>query len=179
MAENRERDLVLAPNEYAFISDQTKGNVIAYVGPYKTSMANTDKPVWFNKHTKRFEICNLLEDAIRPFTTAPEGWYIILKNPSKDGSQPQAGTSNTLVPLEIGRKVNLPGPRFFSLWPGQMAEVVTGHHLRSNEYLIVRIYEENQARQNWAKAVITPQKKVRAKKKRRISTAMKRLSPKS
>jgi major vault protein len=158
MAENRERDLVLAPNEYAFISDQTKGNVIAYVGPYKTSMANTDKPVWFNKQTKRFEICNLLEDAIRPFTTAPEGWYIILKNPSKDGTQPQAGTSNTLVPLEIGRKVNLPGPKFFSLWPGQMAEVVTGHHLRSNEYLIVRIYEEHQARQNWGKAVITPQK---------------------
>jgi major vault protein len=158
MAENRERDLVLAPNEYAFISDQTKGNVIAYVGPYKTSMANTDKPVWFNKQTKRFEICNLLEDAIRPFTTAPEGWYIILKNPSKDGTQPQAGTSNTLVPLEIGRKVNLPGPRFFSLWPGQMAEVIAGHHLRSNEYLIVRVYEEHQARQNWAKAVITPQK---------------------
>lgn len=158
MAENRERDLVLAPNEYAFISDQTKGNVIAYVGPYKTSMANTDKPVWFNKQSKRFEICNLLEDAIRQFTTAPEGWYIILKNPSKDGTQPQAGTSNTLIPLEIGRKVNLPGPRFFSLWPGQMAEVVAGHHLRSNEYLIVRIYEEHQARQNWGKAVITPQK---------------------
>lgn len=158
MAENRERDLVLAPNEYAFISDQTKGNVIAYVGPYKTSMANTDKPVWFNKQSKRFEICNLLEDAIRQFTTAPEGWYIILKNPSKDGTQPQAGTSNTLIPLEIGRKVNLPGPKFFSLWPGQMAEVVAGHHLRSNEYLIVRIYEEHQARQNWGKAVITPQK---------------------
>lgn len=32
MAEGRERDLVLAPNEYAFILDETKGNVIAYVG---------------------------------------------------------------------------------------------------------------------------------------------------
>ena len=43
MAENvRERDLVLAPNEFAFILDETKGNVIAYVGPHKTSLANTD-----------------------------------------------------------------------------------------------------------------------------------------
>lgn len=157
MAENRERDLVLAPNEYAFISDQTKGNIITYVGPYKTSMANTDKPVIFNKISKRFDIC-LLEEAIQPFITAPEGWYIILKNPAKDHIQPQVGTSNTLVPLEIGRKVNLPGPRFFSLWPGQMAEAIAGHHLRSNEYLIVRVYEESQARQNWSKAVITPQK---------------------
>ncbi len=156
-AENRERDLVLAPNEYAFISDQTKGNVITYVGPYKTSMANTDKPVFFNKRTKRFEL-SLLEDAIRTFTTAPEGWYIILKNPARDGSHPQAGTSNTLSPLNIGRKVNLAGPEFFALWPGQMAEVIAGHHLRSNEYLIVRVYEADEARKNWGQAVITPQK---------------------
>lgn len=154
---NRERDLVLAPNEYAFISDQTKGNVIAYVGPYKTSMANTDKPVFFNRRNKRFDICSL-EDSIQTFATAPEGWYVILKNPSVDGNQPKEGTSNNLPNLEIGRKVNLPGPRFFALWPGQMASIVEGHHLRSNEYLLVRVYEEEQARANWNKAVITPQK---------------------
>lgn len=157
MSDNRERDLVLAPNEYAFISDQTKGNIVSYVGPYKTSMANTDKPVFFNKQSKRFEICPL-EESICSFTAAPEGWYVVLKNPSKDGSPPQVGTSNTLVPLNIGRKVNLPGPVFFALWPGQMAEVLEGHHLRSNEYLIVRVYEVEQARTNWNKAVITPQK---------------------
>lgn len=156
MAENRERDLVLAPNEFAFISDQTKGNVIAYVGPYKTSMANTDKPVYFNKKTKQFEICDL-EKSIQTFTACPEGWYIILKNPAVDGKPPQVGTSNQLVSLNIGRKVNLPGPAFFALWPGQMAEVIEGHFLRSNEYLMVRVYEERQARENWANAVITPQ----------------------
>lgn len=156
MSNNRERDLVLAPNEYAFISDQTKGNVIAYVGPYKTSMANTDKPVVFNRRSKRFEICSL-EDSIQTFATAPEGWYIILKNPAVDGKQPQVGTSNTLTHLDIGRKVNLPGPKFFSLWPGQMAQITEGHHLRSNEYLVVRIYEAEQARKNWDNAVITPQ----------------------
>lgn len=156
MSNNRERDLVLAPNEYAFISDQTKGNIITYVGPYKTSMANTDKPVVFNKHTKRFDL-STLEESIRTFTAAPEGWYIVLKNPPVDGKQPQVGTSNTLNTLDIGRKVNLPGPKFFSLWPGQMAEIREGHHLRSNEYLIVRVYEEAQARKNWNNAIITPQ----------------------
>ncbi len=156
MAENRERDLVLAPNEFAFISDQTKGNVITYVGPYKTSMANTDKPVYFNKKSKMFEICDL-EKSIQTFIACPEGWYIILKNPSNDGKPPQIGTSNQLLSLNIGRKVNLPGPSFFALWPGQMAEVIEGHFLRSNEYLMVRVYEEQQARENWANAVITPQ----------------------
>lgn len=156
MGDSRERDLVLAPNEYAFISDQTKGNVITYVGPYKTSMANTDKPVFFNKKTKAFDICDL-DGSIQTFCTAPEGWYIILKNPAIDNKPPQIGTSNQLSSLQIGRKVNLPGPNFFALWPGQMAEVLEGHHLRSNEYLLVRVYEEEQARANWDNAVITPQ----------------------
>ncbi len=150
---NRERDLVLAPNEYAYISDQTKGHVIAYVGPYKTSLANTDKPVTFDGNSKRFKLCSL-EEAIVNFATAPEGWYIILKNPSKDGNQPKIGTSNNLPELEIGRKVNLPGPVFFALWPGQMSRIVPGHHLRSNQYLLVRVYDEEQARKNWNKAVI-------------------------
>ena len=149
----RERDLVLAPNEFAFISDQTKGHIVAYVGPYKTSMANTDKPVFFDHRTKRFGICNL-EESIRPFTTAPEGWYVELKNPPKDGKQPTIGTSNNLTNLEIGRKVNIPGPVFFALWPGQMVRVMQGHHLRSNQYLLVRVYDEEQARQNWTQAVI-------------------------
>lgn len=156
MSNNRERDLVLAPNEYAFISDQTKGNIIAYVGPYKTSMANTDQPVFFNNKTKTFEACPL-EQAIQRFATAPEGWYIVLKNPSENGKQPQVGTSNSISELQIGRKVNLPGPCFFALWPGQMAQITEGHHLRSNEYLIVRVYEETQARKNWDNAVMTPQ----------------------
>lgn len=153
---NRERDLVLAPNEFAFISDQTKGNVITYVGPYKTSMANTDQPVFFNKHSKRFDVCPL-EDSIRTFATAPEGWYIVLKNPAENEEQPQVGTSNTLAKLNIGRKINLPGPKFFALWPGQMAQIITGHHLRSNEYLVVRVYEEELARKNWNNAVLRPQ----------------------
>lgn len=152
----RERDLILAPNEYAFILDETKGNIVNYVGPHKTSLANTDQPVLFNDKTKRFERCNL-EQAIHPMAIAPEGWYLMLKNPAEDGKHPKTGTANSLPELDIGRKVNIPGPVAFAPWPGQMVRIIQGHRLRSNQYLIVQIYDEEAARANWEKAVIKPQ----------------------
>lgn len=152
----RERDLVLAPNEFAFISDQTKGNINVYVGPYKTSLANTDQPVTFNEQSKRFERCTL-EIAISVFSTAPEGWYLVMKNPAKDGTHPKTGTVSNMAELNIGRKVNIPGPATFALFPGQMSRVIQGHHLHSNQYLIVRVYDEEAAKENWKKAVVKPQ----------------------
>ena len=158
MAEGRERDLVLAPNEYAFILDETKGNVIAYIGPHKTSLANTDRPVIFDASSKKFKRCNL-EEAITQYPFAEEGWYIVLENPAKGGDEehPRSGP-NSLPKLISGCKVNIPGPVTFPLWPGQVAHVIQGHHLRSNQYLVVRVYNEEAARENWAKAVIKPQK---------------------
>jgi len=160
MADNnvraRERDLILAPNEYAYILDETKGNVINYVGPHKTSLANTDQPVTFNAQTKKFERCNL-EQAINNFAIAPEGWYLVLKNPARDGQAAKTGTANNLPELNIGRKINNPGPVAFAPWPGQMVKVILGHRLRSNQYLIVRVYDEEAARANWGKAVMKPQ----------------------
>ena len=149
----RERDLVLAPNEFAFISDQTKGNINVYVGPYKTSLANTDQPVVFNDRSKKFERCNL-DQAIQVFPTAPEGWYVVLKNPPRDAKPPKTGTVNGLNELDVGRKVNLPGPISFSLWPGQMARVIQGHRLRSNQYVLVRVYDAAAALANWSQVVI-------------------------
>jgi major vault protein len=150
---SRERDLVLAPNEYAFISDQTKGNINVYVGPYKTSLANTDQPVFFDEKTKRFERCTL-DPAIRVFATAPEGWYLILKNPTANNEQPKTGTVNGLMNLNVGHKVNIPGPQSFAQWPGQMVKIVKGHALRSNQYLTVRVYDEESARKQWSAAVV-------------------------
>ncbi|KAF1080223.1 MAG: hypothetical protein GQF41_3391 [Candidatus Rifleibacterium amylolyticum] len=158
MAENtnRERDLVLAPNEYCFISDQTKGHIVVYVGPYKTSLANTDQPVTFNDRSKRFERTTL-EQAIAIFSTAPEGWYLVLKNPAKDGIQPPHFGSNSLPELRVGHKMNIPGPINFALWPGQMVRVIPGHYLHLNQYLVVRVYDEEAAKLNWKKAVVKPQ----------------------
>lgn len=158
MSEGRERDLVLAPNEYAYILDETKGNVIAYVGPHKTSLANTDRPVAFDLQSRRFSRCTL-EEATRPFPFAPEGWYIVLENPAREGDEehPKPGP-NTLTRLIYGRKVNAPGPALFPPWPGQIARVIQGHQLRSNQYLVVQVYNEEAARENWARAVIKLQR---------------------
>ena len=152
----RERDLILAPNEYAFIADETKGNINAYVGPYKTSLANTDQPVVFNADNKRFEHCSL-EAATKSFAVAPVGWYLVLKNPAKSTKHPDPRAINDLTELEVGRKVNLPGPAAFALWPGQMVRVIKGHSLRSNQYLIVRVYDEEAAKAHWHDAVVKRQ----------------------
>jgi len=153
----RERDLVLAPNEFAFILDETKGNINVYVGPHKTSLANTDVPVIFDSRTKRFDR-KTLDLAIQMISIAPEGWYLVLKNPATDKSHPRTGALNNLPNLDTGRKVNIPGPISFALWPGQMMRVLQGHHLRSNQYLLVRVYDEEAAMANWKNAVIKPQK---------------------
>lgn len=151
----RERDLVLAPNEFAFILDETKGNINVYVGPHKTSLANTDQPVVFDSSSKRFER-RPLDQAIQQLSIAPEGWYLVLKNPATDKSHPRTGALNNLPSLDTGRKVNIPGPASFALWPGQMVRVIQGHHLRSNQYLLVRVYDEEGAKANWKNAVLRP-----------------------
>jgi major vault protein len=158
MSEGRERDLVLAPNEYAYILDETKGHVVAYVGPHKTSLANTDRPVTFEPSTRRFVRC-VLEEAITAFPFAEEGWYVVVENPSREGDEehPKPGPNN-LPRLTSGRKVNIPGPVTFPLWPGQVARVICGHHLRSNQYLVVQVYNEEAARENWKRAVMKPQR---------------------
>lgn len=42
------------------------------------------------------------------------------------------------------------------MWPQQHAETIPGHRLRSNEYVLVRIIDEEEAKANWQSAVITP-----------------------
>jgi major vault protein len=58
--------------------------------------------------------------------------------------------------LDVGRRINMPGPVTFLPWPGQMTEVIRGHHLRYNEYLLVKVYNEEEARKYWGAAVIKP-----------------------
>jgi major vault protein len=141
----RERELVLAPNEYAYVLDTTKGHINCYVGPNKTSLAQTDQPVIFNALTKRFDASSEIRDAVQLFATAPANWYMVLKNPGKDGAHPKPGMASGLVDLVVGKKVIIPGPATFALWPGQMAKVVEGHRLRTNQYLLIRVYDAEEA----------------------------------
>lgn len=148
MSEMQQKDLVLSPNEYAYVLDETKGNVACNVGPHKMSLSQSDKLVKFDSYAKRFTPCERYKDAIQLFTTAPEGWYIALKNPAPSNKHPSAGTSNTIPEnMQIGYKVNIPGPVSFALYPGQMAQVIKGHTLRSNQYLVARVYDADSLNQ--------------------------------
>lgn len=140
-----QKDLVLSSNEYSYVLDQTKGFISCLVGPTKMSLSQSDSLVTFNTHTKKFESCSYGE-AIKLLTICPENWYCILKNPTKDNKHPAPGASNVLPDtMEIGKKINIMGPVAFALYPGQMAKVVRGHALRSNQYLLARVYEANAA----------------------------------
>lgn len=158
MDERRERELVLDAIQSAFILDKTKGNIIVYVGPHKTSLSGTDEPVTFDPQSRSFK-SSTIEKAVQQFISANEGSYVVLENPSEreDDNHPKQGANN-LPKLMSGRKINIAGPITFPLWPTQIATTIEGHHLRSNQYLLVRVYNEEAARQNWGKAVVKLQK---------------------
>lgn len=155
-----QKDLVLSINEYAYVLDRTKGNVSCWVGPAKTSLSTSDALVRFNPRTKRFEQCSY-DEAINLFTIAPENWYVILKNPTGNDKHPTPGTANSLPEqVNVGRKVNIRGPVSFALYPGQMAKVIRGHALRSNQYLLARVYEAESANQSDGEVLDTEGNKV-------------------
>lgn len=137
---SRENDLVLSPNEYAYVLDNTKGLISCVVGSYKMSLSTSDSLVTFNERTKRFEKASY-SDAIATFVSAPENWYIVLKNPAEGMKHPTVGSSNTLPTLQVGKKINIPGSVSFALYPGQMAKVIQGHRMHSNQYLLARVYD--------------------------------------
>ena len=66
------RDLVLAPSEYAYMQDVTKGVIKTYTGPTVINPTAQERPVVFNATTKLFEPCSL-EEAVQQIAIAPEG----------------------------------------------------------------------------------------------------------
>ena len=151
---SRQRDLVLAVNEYAFIMAKTNGVIKTYTGPLTMTISAQESLVVFNSKTKQFEETSDFNKAKQLFVSAPESWYVVLKNPSKDGTYPEAAKAVNSPELKIGRKVNIPGPCSFSLFPGQMTKVVRGHRLRSNQYLLARVYDAEAAKKGKASAKI-------------------------
>lgn len=137
----RERDILVAPNEYAYVQDLTKGDISLYVGPTKISLSNTERLVEY--YEKRFVPVRGEEGGlgVKPFVTASSSQYIILENPPKDPNVKPAKGANYSIELLMGRKVVVPGPAAFPLWPGQVATVIAGHELREDNYLVVRVYD--------------------------------------
>lgn len=152
---SRQRDLVLSINEFCFLQNKTNGSIKSHVGPLTMTISQQEALVVFNPKTKKFEEATDFEKAKQLFTSAPEGWYIILKNPTTDNQYPEVGKANTTPStVKIGTKVNIPGPTTFALYPGQMAKTVRGHKLRSNQYLIARVYDADAAKNGMEQATI-------------------------
>ena len=143
---NRQRDLVLSVNEFCFLQNKTNGTIKTYTGPITMTISGQENLVVFDPRTKRFTETQDFDKARQLFVSAPEGWYIVLKNPAVDNSHPEMAKAVNSPELEIGHKINIPGPISFSLFPGQMTRVIQGHRLRSNQYLLARVYDAEAAK---------------------------------
>jgi major vault protein len=159
---DQETELVLMPNEFCFYLDKTKGNMNVVVGPYKQSLSQTDQLMQWSDQEKRFVSVDY-HNAKRNCIVIPEGWYAPLKNPASIMEHPpgKAISDQGEAGLLIGKKVNIPGPASFALWPGQMAKVIEGHKLRSNQYLLVRVYDVEAFKSELTKVImkdVEPQK---------------------
>jgi len=150
------RDLTLSPDTYLYLQSEGKGGIITvHRGPTVVNQTGQDQPVRFDASQRRFHACNL-ETAVQQFPRASEGDYVVVENPAEDGSFPSEATQQS-KPLKKGRRVVIPGPWSEALYPGQAASVVQGHRLRSNQYLIVTIYNEDEAKKNWENTVVKAQ----------------------
>src|SRR5574344_1804782 len=87
---NRQRDLVLSTNEFCFLQSKTNGTIKTYTGPITMTISAQESLVVFNAKTKKFEATQDFEKAKQLFISAPEGWYVVLKNPATDNSHPEA-----------------------------------------------------------------------------------------
>ena len=154
--QGRDTELVLDPGVFAYVRDNTKGNINTYCGPYKSSLSNTDQLVTYNSDTMKFVPSRDQQTAIQTNILVPKGSYVVLENPSLNGKQPEPGKTETMTvgSLMYGQIQNLSGPQSFALWPGQVATVIKGHDLRSNQYLLVRVNDSEAAKSNWDKSVV-------------------------
>lgn len=151
---SRQKDIVLAPNEYTFVLSKTNGVIKTHTGPMTMTISAQESLVVFDSKSKQFIEVADIDRAKRLFCSAPEGWYVVLKNPAKDNMHPDCGKASNSPDLEVGKKINIAGPCTFSLFPGQMAKVVQGHRLRSNQYLLARVYDADAAKKNIDAATI-------------------------
>lgn len=143
MAEtSRQREMVLAPNEYAFVLDRTSGHVNVFRGPHKEALSTDMRPVIWQDGRFVESDAEDISSAVRPFTRATEEQYVVLRNPQVgDGDKDKEMTlgKNSPVTLQTGKTVIRRGPVEFPLWPGQETEVIDGHQLHEDEYLRIRV----------------------------------------
>lgn len=160
--ERTTKELVLGTGQYAYIQDLTGGIIKVFTGPAVINQSAQDRPVIYDPKRGWVPV-ESLADAVRTSPIAVEGYYMVLFNPpqltdaqkSIQEAQPKDGITGSRPPaLDVGKRVNIPGPVTFALWPGQAARHVRGHHLRLNQYLRVQVYNEAEASKHWNSAVV-------------------------
>lgn len=157
--ESRDRDrndVILMPRQYAIVKDTTKGNLIVNVGPIKVTVSETDRLMAPDpRNPARLVEVGNQDSAILPYIDVGESDYVVLSNPTKDANtilKPRS--QNDMVDLQFGRKVNIPGPISFPLWPFQGVDVIKGHQLQMNQYLVVKVINDEEAMANWNKGIV-------------------------
>lgn len=148
-----QNELVLSPGESAVTQDLTSGVLKVHTGPGVVNTTGQEYPVRFDSKTGKF-VRVALNEAAQQNVMAQQGQYIVLSNPASNGKQPDPKSKMTAADLNMGQRVIIQGPSTFALWPGQHASVIDGHNLRFNQYLLIRIRDEEAAKENWTKGVI-------------------------
>lgn len=154
---NEQRNTILLNSkQYVHIQDSSDGRVYIYKGPGKCTLQDDDKIVLYNPDNGQFESIKSGNNIIQHNVYAREGEYVKLLNRVVDGDArryPVKGQQDS-PELAVGTDEIIIGPLSFSLWPGQFAEVINGHRLSTNEFLLVKVNNGKVAEENWDKCII-------------------------
>ncbi len=156
----REDTLVLPNGTFLYLMAGDSGKVNVYVGPFfQQGLKASDVPVVWDRQKRAFVEHPSLRDAIQSFAYVPDGSYAIVTNPTKSGVELTPPVSRISAPVELrdGMKSVCRGPLSFPLWPQQEVEVIEGHRLKPNNYLVLTVINEEEARKNWSLAVLVSQ----------------------
>src|SRR5262245_38121804 len=115
--EVRERDILVAANEFAYVQDLTKGEIVLYVGPTKISLSNTERLVELRNDRFVPARGDEASSGVHAFVSATSAQYVLLENPPKDPAVRPVKGSNSASELLMGRRIVVPGPVTFPLWP--------------------------------------------------------------
>lgn len=152
-AADTQNDLVL-PNGRQVLILNDKGVIETWVGPTRVvSSSSNERPVVWNPKEKRFDVSDTdPKQAIRPLVQVNNGEYVILEGipvlKSGDVEYPPQGTNTKGPEIDVSQRTILHGPKYFALWPRQVATVISGHHLAYDEFVLVRVYDEGRAKAN-------------------------------
>lgn len=148
-----QKDLVLPPGRQVFILND-KGVVDTWVGPSRvTSSGSNDTAVTWNAITKGFDaFVGEPVSAIRPLIQVGKGEYVVLvglpvpKPGSNEPDHPLIGTNSRGPEIDVSLRTVVHGPQVFALWPRQVANVIPGHHIALDQFVLVRVFDDQRAK---------------------------------